>query len=181
MPQHLVLGEGARVGHFNVCRGIERLDLGSSATIGRGNWITGTPLGDDRYFLGYPTRQPQLVLGPHAAVTHRHYLDCTDSVTIGSFATVAGVGSQFWTHGLDVIDCEQSAGPIQIGSYTMVGTRCTVLKGSVLPECAVLAAGSVLSGVMTDRYQMYGGTPAKPLRSISPDAKYFTRSVGRIH
>jgi acetyltransferase-like isoleucine patch superfamily enzyme len=180
MPERLVLGPGSRIGHLNVCRGITLLELGPSATLGRGNVITGTPKSNARHYRDHPDRNPELVLGPHAALTNGHHIDCTDSVIIGGFATVAGHGSQVWTHGFDLLESKQSAAPVRIGAYTMVGTRCVLIKGSELPDCSVLAAGAVLTTAMTDPYYMYGGTPARPLRPMPREARYFTRVTGSV-
>src|SRR5207245_5527131 len=86
--------------------------------------------------------QPQLIVGDHAAITHRHLIDCTDSITIGRFTTVAGHRSQFLTHGIDFEDCVQKAKPIEIGQYCHIGTSCILLPGSRLPDYSMLGAAS---------------------------------------
>src|ERR1700686_4219534 len=93
-PSRLIMEEGARIDHLTVCKNIDLLHLKAHSSIGRGNWITGFPLGPSRHFAHQQDRQPQLILGEHSAITHRHLIDCTNSVTLGKFTTVAGFQSQ---------------------------------------------------------------------------------------
>jgi acetyltransferase-like isoleucine patch superfamily enzyme len=120
-------------------------------------------------------------MGPHSAITSRHYIDCVESVTIGAYATVAGIRSQFFTHSLDIEKSQQSAQPITIGAYTMIGTGSTLLPGTSVPDCAVLGAGSVVTGRLTESLYLYAGVPAKPIRQLPADLKYFTRTDGHIY
>src|SRR5262245_60313577 len=88
-PPELILERGARIDRLTVVKGLERLVLGEHASIGRLNWITAFPLrSGSRHFAHLTARRPELVVAEHAAVTNRHLIDCTESVTIGRFATV---------------------------------------------------------------------------------------------
>jgi acetyltransferase-like isoleucine patch superfamily enzyme len=120
-------------------------------------------------------------MGPHSAITSRHYIDCVESVTIGAYATVAGMRSQFFTHSLDLEQSRQSAKPITIGDYTMIGTGSILLPGACVPDRAVLGAGSVVTGALTQPLHLYAGVPAKPIRKLSPSLKYFNRTHGHIY
>jgi serine acetyltransferase len=180
MPKRLVLGEGAYIGHMTVCRSLDLVELGAHARIGKWNWITGTPADNSLFYQKVSPRHAQLVLGQHAVLTHRHYVDCAESVTIGAYATVAGVRSQLWTHGVDIEESQQSARPIQIGAYTMIGTGSTLLPGATVPERSVLGAGSVVTGPLTEPLYFYAGIPAKPIRKLSAESKYFERTHWRI-
>src|SRR5215471_15011694 len=77
-PAELVMGRGASIGHLTVVKGLSRLSLGEHASIGRLNWITAFPLGDSPHFAHIAGRQPELLLGEHAAITNRHIVDCTE-------------------------------------------------------------------------------------------------------
>ena len=135
-PRHLVMSQGSRIGHLTVCKGLETLKLGNHALIGRGNWITGSSSDDERHYLADQQRVPQLVLGDHAAITHRHLVDCTATVEVGQFTTIAGYRSQLLTHSIDLKASRQAAKPILIGEYCFVGTDCVLLGGSTLPSSA---------------------------------------------
>jgi serine acetyltransferase len=180
MPGHLVLAEGARIGHMTVCRQLDLVELGPYATVGQFNWITGAPADDPDLYQHVPHRQAQLIMGPHSALTSRHYADCANSITIGAFSTVAGIRSQFFSHGIDVEQSQQSATPITIGAYVMVGTGSTFLSGASVPDYSVVGAGSIVTRPLTESYYLYAGTPAKPIRKLSPDLKYFRRTRGPV-
>lgn len=179
-PQQLVLGEGARIGHLNVAIHLERVELGAHAVIERGNWITGFPRGDARHFAHCQARVPALVLGPHTAITKHHHLDCTDRITVGAFTTIAGYGSQFLTHSIDIERNRQDAAPITIGDYCFVGTAVVVLGGAALPARSVLGAKALLNKAHAIPGQLYAGVPAEGVRALPADAEYFRRTSGFV-
>ncbi|HEY2573692.1 MAG TPA: hypothetical protein VGH65_06475, partial [Verrucomicrobiaceae bacterium] len=180
-PRKLVMNEAACIDHFTVAIHLERLELGSHAMIGRGNWITGYPKdGRGPHFQHQSGREPVLVMGEHSALTKNHHFDCTARIDIGAFATIAGYQSQFLTHSIDIVAGRQHAEPIRIGRYGFVGTRCVVLGGSVLPDYSVLGAASLLNKDFEDSYCLYAGTPAHPLKKLPADSGYFTRQEGFV-
>ena len=181
-PGHLVMDEGARIGHLNVAVNLDRIEMGTKASIGRGNWITGfSTKTASKHFSHQPARQAALIIGEHTAITKKHHLDCTSLITIGAFSTVAGYGSQFLTHGIDVIENRQDSAPIIIGAYTFVGTDVVILGGAVLPARCVLGAKSLLNKNYTESGMLYGGVPAQPIKRIADDGKYFTRTEGFVY
>jgi acetyltransferase-like isoleucine patch superfamily enzyme len=175
----LHMGASSRIGHFNVVKGM-RADLGERATIGDFNWISGLAAGSQKHFTEESGRDPAFVLGPHAAVTSRHYIDCSNCVNIGEFSIVGGARSQILTHAVDFARNRQVSAPVRIGRYSFVGTGCVVLKGAELPDCSVLAAGSSLSRAFGDTFTLYSGVPAKPVRPLDRDADYFRRTRGFV-
>src|SRR2546421_7504716 len=179
-PTRLIMEENTRIDHLTLCKGLDLLHLKANSMIGRGNWITGFPLGPSRHFAEETDRRPQLIVGEHGAITHRHFIDCTNSVTIGKFSTLAGFQSQIMTHSIDIERNCQASLPVRIGNYSFVGTNCVLLGGSVLPDFSVLGAKSLLNKSFTDSYQLYGGVPAEPIKKLSPDSKYFHRSQGYV-
>ena len=179
-PNRLIMEEGSHVDHLTICKGIDLLHLKAHAYIGRGNWITGFPLGPSPHFASETDRRPELVLGAHAAITHRHFIDCTNSVSIGDFSTLAGFQSQIMTHSIDIERNCQASLPVRIGRYCFVGTNSVLLGGSALPDFSVLGAKSLLNKSFNESYQLYGGVPAEPIKKLSPDYKYFSRSEGYV-
>jgi len=169
-PTRLIMEEGSQIGAATVCKNIDLLHLKADASIGRGNWITGFPLGPSRHFAHQTDRRPELILGEHSAITNRHLLDCTNSVTIGRFTT----------HSIDIEQNRQSSKPVRVGDYCFVGTNCVLLGGSALPDFSILGAKSLLNKSFTDTYQLYGGVPARPIKSLSRDCKYFQRTEGLV-
>ena len=179
-PERLIMEEGASIGHLTLCKNISLVHLKAHSSVGRGNWITGFPLGPSRHFAEETDRQPQLIIGEHSAITHRHLIDCTNSVTIGKFTTFAGFQSQILTHSIDLERNKQASVPVQIGDYCFVGTNCVLLGGSALPNFCVLGAKSLLNKSFSETHQLYAGVPAKPVQSLSPELPYFRRTEGFV-
>jgi acetyltransferase-like isoleucine patch superfamily enzyme len=180
-PRKLIMEEHTSIGHLTVCKNLDLVHLKQHASIGRGNWITGFPTGtDSKHFRSEPERRAELILEQHAAVTNRHLIDATNRVIIGRFATFAGFASQILTHTIDIVEGRQSSKPVTIGAYAFVGTSCVILGGSALPDYSVLGAKSLLNDAYIETHQLYGGVPAKPIKSLPKDAAYFTRDTGFV-
>lgn len=180
-PRRLIMEEGTVIGHFTVAINLDLIHLHHHSRIGRGNWITGMPLGHPKHFLHQPERRPEFIMGEHSAVTNRHLIDCTARVTIGRFATFAGFQSQILSHSPDFEAGRQSSTPVIIGEYTFVGTNCILLGGAELPDYSILAAKSQLSRRLTESYALYAGVPARFVHELPREAGYFTRTVGVIN
>jgi acetyltransferase-like isoleucine patch superfamily enzyme len=180
LPNRLIMEEGSTIGTATVCKGIDLLHLKAHASIGRANWITGFPLGPSPHFAHQTDRRPELIVGEHSAITNRHLLDCTSSVTIGRFTTFAGFHSQIISHSIDLEQNRQSSKPVRVGDYCFVGTNCVLLGGSALPDFCVLGAKSLLNKTFTETYQLYGGVPARPIKALPRDSKYFQRTEGFV-
>ena len=179
-PRQLVMEEGSRIGHLNVCKNIDLFHLGAHAVVGQLNWITGFPSGPSRHFAHQPDRQPELILERHAGISSRHLIDCTARVRIGAFATVAGFRSQLLTHSIDLTAGRQTAEPIDIGEYCFTGTNSVMLGGSALPHHSVLGAQSLLNKKWEEPYRLYAGVPAKPIKELPPEMEYFRRTEGFV-
>jgi acetyltransferase-like isoleucine patch superfamily enzyme len=180
-PKHLTMGEHSQIGDLTVCKGIDLLSLGPHASIGRLNWITGFPRPSipGGHFWLESDRRPELILAEHSAITNRHIVDCTNSITIGKFSTFAGFRSQMLTHSIDLSDSQQKSAPVRIGEYCFIGTACVILPGASLPDRCVLAAGSVLHKQQTVTDHLYGGVPAVALKRLE-GASYFSRQMGFV-
>jgi acetyltransferase-like isoleucine patch superfamily enzyme len=181
-PNKLSMGPGAHIDHFTIAVNLDSIRMGAQSIIGRSNWITGFPVNSaSPHFRHQPDRRAELVLGEAAAITKNHHLDCTNSLVIGAFSTVAGYNSQFLTHSINVMDGRQDSAPIHIGDYTFVGTNVVVLGGAVLPPYSVLGAKSLLNKSHTTEWTLYGGVPARAVSEIPRTAKYFSRTDGFVY
>ena len=180
LPRQLIMEEGSRIGPLTFCKNIDLLHLGAHATIGQLNWITGFPSGPGRHFAHQPDRRPELIVETHAAITSRHFIDCTARIRIGAFATVGGFRSQLITHSIDFARSRQTAKPIDIGEYCFTGTNSVLLGGSTLPHHSILGAQSLLNKKWDEAYRLYAGVPAKPVKELSPDMGYFSRTEGFV-
>ena len=179
-PGRLVMAAGSRIGHLTVCKNLGGVFLGERASVGNLCWITGFPPGPSRHFAHQPERRPELHVGAHSAITHRHLIDCTATVTIGPFTTFAGFQSQILTHSIDLAASRQSSAPVTIGAYCFVGTNCVLLGGATLPDRSVLGAKSLLNKAFTESLTLYGGTPAKAIQVLPADTAYFHRAEGNV-
>ena len=179
-PERLIMEANTSIGDLTVCKNIALLHLREHALIGRGNWITGFPLGPSAHFASETDRRPELIVGEHSAITHRHLIDCTNSITIGRFTTFAGFQSQILTHSIDIEHNRQASAPIRIGDYCFVGTNSVLLGGSALPNYSVLGAKSLLNKAFTETHQLYGGVPARQLQALPRDHAYFNRTTGFV-
>ncbi len=181
-PKHLTMKEGSQIGHFNVAIHLNHLSMGKNSSISRNNWITGFPLGTkSQHFAHDKDRNSALIIGKESAITKKHHIDCTNIIKIGNYVTIAGYNSQLLSHSIDIYKNRQDSHPISIGDYCFVSTGVIVLGGSILPPHSVLAAGSVLNKELTEEWSIYGGVPAKFIKDIPKDAKYFTRTNGFVY
>jgi acetyltransferase-like isoleucine patch superfamily enzyme len=179
-PEALTMEAGASIGHLTVCKGLSLMRLGAHASIGRLNWISAYPSGRPPHFAHIAARAPELILGDHAAITHRHIIDCTERITIGRFATLAGYRSQLLTHSIDLVECRQDARAISIGDYCFVGTACTILGGTIVPDHSVVGANALLNQAYEESYRLYAGVPAKAVTILDDSMKYFRRTHGFV-
>ena len=164
-----------------MCKSLGLGHLREHAFVGNGNWITGYPPGSSGHFSQQPDRRPELILGRHAAITNRHLIDCTATVSIGAYTTFAGFSSQILTHSIDLASSRQAASPVTIGEYCFVGTNSVLLGGSVLPDRSVLGAKSLLNKVFKETGTLYGGVPAKPISALPVEQMaYFRRETGFV-
>lgn len=180
-PDRLEMGAGAHIGSLTLCKGISLLKLGEKSRLGNLNWITGFPADCTTFFKDELDRRPELVIADQASITHRHLIDCTNSVRIGRFATFAGFRSQILTHSIDLQLCRQTSKPVTVGEYCFVGTGCILLGGSSLPDRSVLAAGSVLNKSYSETCQLYAGSPARAMKPLPEESPYFHRPTGYVH
>ncbi len=132
-------GESARVGHFNVFRGLNHLHVGRSAHVANFNHASG-----GRHDAGYPSR---LHLGDYVQLMSHHYLDVAGTVTIADGATVGGRDSHVWSHSLVLDDAgRRHLRPLDVtvGPGAYLGARVT-LVGCSVPAGAFVGAGSVVT------------------------------------
>jgi acetyltransferase-like isoleucine patch superfamily enzyme len=179
-PNILKMAENSKIGAFTVAIHLDQLDLHKQSSISRSNWISGFPKGSKKHFIHVTERDPSMTLGEHSAITKKHIIDCTHTITIGRYTTIAGYQSQFLTHSIDYLESRQDCSTITIGDYCLVGTGSIFLPGSSLPDYSICGAGSVVNKSFTEAYALYAGSPAVFKKSLKTEAKYFLRKTGYI-
>ncbi len=180
-PEKLIMKKNSRIGHLNICKKIDALELDENAILENLNWITGFPSQtNSNHFSHQANRFPALIIKEHAAITSRHSIDCTDTIIIGSFSTIAGARSQLLTHSINLALGKQECSKIIIGKYNFLGTNCVILKGCETNDYNIFGASSLLNKKYIDKYILNGGIPAKQIKTLPEDWKYFTRTIGSI-
>lgn len=181
-PKELIMLPNTRIDHFTIAVNLDVIRMEKNSSIGRSNWITGFPTKTDSLHFQHQTnRKAELIIGESSAITKKHHIDCTNSITIGKFSTIAGYNSQFLTHSINVFENRQDSTAIIIGDFTFVGTNSVVLGGATLPSYSVLGAKSLLNKSFDTSWKLYGGVPAKSISDIPKDAKYFSRIDGYVN
>ena len=175
--KHVVLGPESYIGYFTIIRNLPQLILEDYATIGQWNWITCAELFTSNASDVQPSSPEGLVIGRHAALTSRHYVDCPGGVSIGAFTTVAGVRSTILTHQINFAG-RQEVKPVTIGAYCYVGANVKFVPGSSVADRCVVGMGAVVAGRLTKSDAVYGGVPARFIRPTE-GGEYFQRTVGR--
>jgi acetyltransferase-like isoleucine patch superfamily enzyme len=173
----LDMGPGSRIGHFTVLRGLRCTHLGARATVGNFNWVTAAPEFQSR---GEDANDGCFILGRESAITSRHYVDCSGGVIIGRYTTIAGVRSTILSHQIDLTAGVQSTKTTRIGDYTFVSSNVCVTPGASIPDRSVVAMGAVVVGHLEQTGALYGGVPARALRSNVYAGAYFRREHGYV-
>jgi acetyltransferase-like isoleucine patch superfamily enzyme len=151
--------EASRVGPFNIFVGPMKVYIHRGASIGnRNEFICGYWVLRDEYRSAQYLRT--LEICDEALITSRHYFDLSGSLILGERSWIAGIDSQFWTHGAGIQERN-----IKIGSDCYIGSAVRFAPGASLGDHIVVAMGSVISGAIPESNALVGGVPAKVLKS----------------
>ena len=180
--RYVYLNDGAIIKSMTVIKGLDAIILGKNSRIGTLNWLSGKSNSnvDLPGLLMLPNKYSVIEIGDESAITNRHYIDCTSSISIGKFTTFAGVKSTMMTHSIDVYKSSQGSSSISIGSYCFIGTDSTILGGAYIPDYCIVGAKSLVIGMLADKYKIYGGVPARELKSLPVNLPYFKRNKGVV-
>jgi acetyltransferase-like isoleucine patch superfamily enzyme len=157
--ESLSMSHDSRVGRGCRIVGPMRVELGAGASIGGRNQAE-----CGRWFAEFDSAEApyarEFVLGANAMVTTDHYFDATGGIRIGEGSWIAGRGSQFWTHGLGVVDRS-----VEVGRYTYVGSAVRFAPGARVGTLAVVGLGSVVTQDLSAHDQaLIAGAPAAVVR-----------------
>ena len=173
--EHLVLGEGTRIGHLNIIVRVGRYETGRHVRIGVLNVIRGgeqVRLGDYTDVMrlnvlnAIPdhdcTSEPQSALdvGAGTVITSGHRIDFTDRVTLGRNVIIGGRNSSLWTHN------RQETAPISIGDFCYLGSEVRLAPGAELATECILGIGAVLTSAIREPRSLVAGVPAKVVRPL---------------
>jgi acetyltransferase-like isoleucine patch superfamily enzyme len=117
---------------------------------------------------------PRFTLGPGSIITTGHKVDFTDRVEIGRRSIIGGRNSSLWTHN------RQRTRPIDIGSFTYVGSEIRIAPGGSLPSRCIVGIGSVVTGALTEENRLIAGVPAKIIKELSDEDKFLIERKTRL-
>lgn len=181
LAKNLIMEQNSKIGNLTLCNRIDLLFCKEYSQIGSLNYITGFAVNEINAFSHVKERRCELIIGIHTHITSRHYFDCNGGIYIGDYTTIAGLRTQILTHSIDPYINRQDASQIFIGDYCFIGTNCTILKGSTLPNYTILGASSLLNKVFKESECLIAGVPAKLIKKIGTnDVKYFQRKNGFV-
>jgi acetyltransferase-like isoleucine patch superfamily enzyme len=177
----LVLEASSKIGNFNIIR-VNNLAIAKAGYIGNINKINGPidVLLDETGAIGNKnsiSRSPigvtygpaVLKIGVLSKITANHKLDCTRSIQIGNYTTIAGHDSQLWTHAY----YHDKQGPgrfrldgeITIGNNVYIGSRCIIHGGITIADAVVVGSNSSVSKSLLKQ----GTYVNQPLRYIETE------------
>jgi len=148
----------SKIGAFNLFVGPMKIEIGEGSSIGNRNtfscgfWTTQEQYRDKNY-----ARSMQI--GANTLITSGHYFDVTGLFDLGEGSWIAGIGSQFWTHGAGVVDRD-----IRIGRNCYLGSAVRFAPGSAVGDNVIVAMGSVVTKKFDISKAMIGGVPATVLK-----------------
>ena len=174
----LDMGPGSRIGHFTVFRGLRRTRLGAGARVGNFNWITAATV-----FRSQATETSEhgcFTLGRESAISGRHYIDCSGGVIVGEYSSLGGVGSSILSHQVNFSEGIQTAETTRIGDRCFVSSNVCVVAGASIPSRSIVAMGAVVVGRLEHSGSLYGGVPARELRTNVDTGRWFRRTRGFV-
>lgn len=152
-------GSGVSIGRNNRFTGPFAIIIGDGVFIGRGNRfdcgdVAASPA---KAHMGYARR---MTVGAGSLIHEDHLFDLYGAITIGAGTWIAGVGSQFWTHGASAMERD-----ITIGAGCYLGSAVRMAPGTAIGDRCVLGLGSVVVSRLDRSDCVLGGFPAKVLRT----------------
>jgi acetyltransferase-like isoleucine patch superfamily enzyme len=156
-----IAGDHVKIGHLNVIRGGDEVNLGRYAELIRMNEINSIPEPD----VVNPV-EPRFILGPGSIITTGHKIDFTDRVQIGRRTIIGGRNSSLWTHN------RQRTRPITVGDFAYVGSEIRMAPGSSLPAKCVVGIGAVVTKEIEKSGWLIAGVPAKPVKELSSEDQF---------
>ncbi len=165
----VVIGRQVNIGFFNVFRGGKSIRIGDYCSILRLNTVNAIIDGD---FISLIDQTFEV--GAGAVVTTGHWLDFSGGIRIGDHVIVGGRNSSLWTHN------RQIGKPISVASHTYLGSEVRLAPGVAVGPFCVVALGSVLSGRFDLPRSLIGGNPGKVVRALSQDDLFLVTRKTRV-
>lgn len=116
----------------------------------------------------------KLKLGNDVSLNSKCFIQCSGGVFLGNSVTISR-GAVILTSGLNTDNypntciCrnrEHITSPVSIGDGVWLGANSMVMPGVNIAPKIILAAGSVATKNLNQEGWLYGGIPAKPIKSL---------------
>ncbi len=155
--RRVLLRRNARLRHLNVIDGPISVWLAERALLGNRNHVK-------RARPPVTYGQSLLKFGKVSGITASHVVDCTSSVIFGDYTTLAGQGSQIWTHGYyhhaEGIDRFRVDGKVVLGNNVYIGSASVITAGVRIVDHVIVGSHSSVSKSLT-RSGMYVSQPLR--------------------
>jgi acetyltransferase-like isoleucine patch superfamily enzyme len=148
----------SKIGWFNFFIGPMNVFIDKDVSIGHQN----------KFICGYWVLQSQykefnysrtLQIEESALITSNHYFDVVGTFILGERSWIAGIESQFWTHGAGTQNRT-----IKIGNDCYIGSAVRFAPNTSIANNSLVALGSVVSNQFQNESVLIGGVPAQILK-----------------
>lgn len=148
----------SKIGWFNLFIGPMKVSIDKNVSIGHQN----------RFICGYWVLQNQykefsypctLQIQQSALITSNHYFDVVGTFILGERSWIAGIESQFWTHGAG-----SKKRMIKIGNDCYIGSAVRFAPSTSIGNNSLVAVGSVVSDQFENENVLIGGVPARVIK-----------------
>lgn len=169
------LGEGSCIGFpAATVMNVGSIHIGSRTLVGRQVTLSvGYGPGEGRLPDRALVIGDRCVLGARTSLTAHTSVVLGDDVWCGQDVFVSDASHGYQDTALPIGRQLGQNQPVVIGSGTWIGHGSIVLPGTAIGRNVVVAAGSVVRGVVED-YAVVGGTPARVLRRFEPGVGWVT-------
>jgi acetyltransferase-like isoleucine patch superfamily enzyme len=164
----LSIGEHSRIGALNIFRGGDEIRIGRYCDILRLNEINSIPEPDVVNEL-----DPRFTMGDGSMMAASHKIDFTDRVEFGARVILGGRNSSIWTHN------RQKTLPVSVGARTYLGSEVRIAPGVEIAANCIVGMGSVLTGKLSEEFQLIGGVPAKAIKPLDDDGRFLVERKTR--
>jgi acetyltransferase-like isoleucine patch superfamily enzyme len=151
----VAIGSHVKIGPLNLFRGGKTIEIGDYGEFLRLNVVNAIPDHDC-------TNEPdsRFIMGYGSVVTSEHRIDFTDQVRIGRCSIVGGRQSSIWTHN------RRTGKPVEIGNHCYLASEMRMAPGASVPDCSIVALGSVVSAAFSEPFSLISGVPATVVRAL---------------
>ena len=150
--------ERCKIGPFNLFVGPMSIYVREGASIrDRNQFICGFWTAREEYHSHRYSRV--LEIGRDTLITSGHYFDVAGRFVLGDRSWIAGIGSQFWTHGAGERERD-----ITIGADCYIGSAVRFSPGASICDNVLVAMGSVVADKLDVSKALVGGMPARVLK-----------------